>query len=158
MVELMIVAALVMALMFGALVTTGESFQVAESGDQRIQVSISARRALDRLLKDCRYAAALSVAGDAASGWTITIDAVNSLDPDTLIYTWDPQTEVLRISDGVRSPDTVLEGLAAFDLSTLVEDHGAGPVIARIRCDWSVRQEQGQLLPLAGTTWIRVNS
>ncbi|MBC8330089.1 MAG: prepilin-type N-terminal cleavage/methylation domain-containing protein [Planctomycetes bacterium] len=166
-VELLMVAALTMVLLFGAIYSASESFAVVSEGDARAHTHVHARRALDRLLKDCRYAAAVDVAGDADTGWTITIDATSSLDPDVLVYTWDPQTAVLRVSDGLLSPDIAVEGLETFDLGREFADHGAGPVIARIKFDWVLLVDagdesgstvSGRTLSLSGATWVRVNA
>lgn len=166
-VELMLVAALTMVLMFGALYSTAESFAVVREGDARVHTHVHGRRALDRFLKDCRYAASVSVAGDAGTGWTVTIDATSSLDPDLLVYAWNPGSQVLTVSDGSSAPDEVVAGLQSFAIATETVDPGTGPVISRIKVDWMLAVSAGgeggavslpQVLSLSGATWIRVNA
>ncbi len=165
--ELMIVSALTMVLLFGAIYSAGESFAVVSEGDTRVHTHVHGRRALDRLLKDCRYAAAVTVTGNEASAWTITIDATSSLDPDILVYQWSADTAVLTVSDGVLSPDIVATGLQSFGVDTQTVDKGAGPVISRIKFDWTLTHDPGDetgatasglVMNLSGATWVRVNT
>ena len=166
-VELMLVATLAMVLMFGAIYSASESFAVVSEGDARVHTHVQGRRALDRLLKDCRYSAALTVVGAASTGWTLTVDSTSSLDPDILVYAWNPDTGVLTVSDGVLSPDEVITGLTSFGISTETNDPGTGPVITRIKFDWTLDVDagdesggsgSGQSLSLSGASWVRVNA
>ncbi|MCH2111793.1 MAG: hypothetical protein MK213_02960, partial [Planctomycetes bacterium] len=108
--EVLLASALTMVLMFGALYGTSESYEVARSGDRRVHTHISARRALDRLLKDCRYADDVALGGNPQSGYSITIDATSELDPEILTYFWSPSTKEVTVTDGATT-DLVLSGV-----------------------------------------------
>ncbi|MDP6850143.1 MAG: prepilin-type N-terminal cleavage/methylation domain-containing protein, partial [Planctomycetota bacterium] len=88
--EVLIAASMTMIVMFGALYTTTESFEVAREGDRRIQSKVSVRRSMDRFLKDCRYAQDIAIQGDLESGWEVTIATAGSPEPMELSWKWNP--------------------------------------------------------------------
>ncbi|MFQ5749103.1 MAG: hypothetical protein ACE5H3_06560 [Planctomycetota bacterium] len=163
--EVLLAVVLTMILMFGALYSTSESFEVVREGDRRIHTHIHARRSLDRLLKDCRYSSALEIDGDAASGWEITVDTTGSLDPGTLVYTWSPQTRILKVADGTLE-DIVIQGLKGFQLKSTTVQTAKGTKVARITATWTLDVNAGleagkgakaYTMTLSGSTWIREN-
>ncbi len=163
--ELVLASAIAMILLYGALYTTSESMAVVREGDIRIHTNIHARHGLERFLKDCRYADSIAVSGDAASGWTIDLQTSNGLDPASLSYTWDPQSQILSLSDGNQA-ETVLEGLQSFALQTTTGILDGSPVITRVIVHWTVTRKAGREagttaveppLEMAGTSWIRHN-
>jgi len=86
--EIMIATSIAMVLLFGALYSTSETLEVVREGDIRVHTNVNARRALDRLLKDCRYASEVEVEGNEQTGWTIGVDTTGTLAPGELEYTY----------------------------------------------------------------------
>ncbi len=164
-VELMLATTILMALLFGAIYSTRESFSVVKEGDARVHTHIHVRRALDRLLKDCRYSADLDVQGAAGTGWTITVDATSDLDPDVLSYSWDPADGTLRITDpAAETEDIVASGITAFEVATEMVDVEGVPEVATITLHWTVDVVAGaeagleqatQSVEMGGSTRIR---
>lgn len=157
--EVLLAVLLAMILMFGALVSTSESFSVASEADKRLNTHISARKSMDIMLKQVRYSGDLSVAGSADTGWTITVLNTESLSPGTLTYSWDPQTGNLIVTDGAQT-DAVLTGLNSFEL----DQEFAGADISRVTFRWNVQVDAGdaggagngpETLDLGGSTWVQ---
>lgn len=164
--EVMLAVALTLVLMFGALYTTSETVAVVREGDRRVHTHVQARRALDRLLKDCRHASALAVQGSEDDGWTITLTPTGTLDPPSLTYAWNPVTGELRVTDG-NLESLVVEGLRSFTVQTETVDTGNGPQISRIALQWILDVLAGSEagagaatypLSLGGATWVRQNA
>ncbi|MBT4466513.1 MAG: hypothetical protein HOD03_07500, partial [Planctomycetes bacterium] len=77
--EIMVATSIAMVLLFGALYSTSETLEVVREGDIRMHTNVNARRALNRLIKDCRYASEIEVAGTQQTGWTIGIGLTREL-------------------------------------------------------------------------------
>jgi len=158
-VEILVATAVSMILLYGAVYSSMETVAVVSAGDTRINTQVHARRVLERLVKDCRYASALSVDGDQADGWEI--DMETGIDEDPWTWTWDPGTETLTVSDG-DSSETIVTGLIDFSVDTQTDSGGD---IERITMIWTVREESGATgsssgettASFPGSTWVRSN-
>lgn len=166
-VEIMIATTIAMILLFGALYSTSETLAVVREGDATIHTNVHARRSMDRMLKDFRYSSALEVTGDSLTGWEIIVTTTGTLDPGELTYTWDPDTRVLDVSNGV-DLETILTDLRVFNVVTDSADLGSGPVITRFKMEWVLGIDAGReagdvgidaerTFDIAGATWIRRN-
>jgi hypothetical protein len=163
-VEVMLASALTMVLMFGALYGTTESYEVVRAGDRRVHTHVAARRSLDRLLKDCRYAMDVSVSGSAQSGWNIVVNTTGSINPEVLNYSWDPNTDVLTVTDGTTT-DVVMENLSIMLVETEAIDIGGQPTVTRISVKWNLHVNAGYEAGLpstspydvqvGGASWVR---
>jgi len=165
MVEVLLASAMVLVLMFGALVSVSESFEVVREGDRRVHTHIQTRRALDRVLRDIRFSRTLDLAGDPQSGWTIVVETTGTLDPGLLTYTWDPVSRELRATDGIED-DLVLEDLRAFAMSWQTTDVNGTEVITQVSITWTVGVHAGleagkgareYELQVGGAAWVRTN-
>jgi type II secretory pathway pseudopilin PulG len=158
-VEILVATAVSMILLYGAVYSSMETVAVVSAGDTRINTQVHARRVLERLVKDCRYASELSVDGDQVDGWEI--DMETGLDAEPWTWTWDPETESLTVSDG-NSTETIVTGLIDFSIDTQVDGDGD---IERITMIWTVREESGATgsssglttASFPGSTWVRSN-
>ena len=163
-VEVMLASALTMVLMFGALYGTTESYEVVRAGDRRVHTHVAARRSLDRLLKDCRYAMDVSVSGSQQSGWSIVVNTTGSINPEVLSYTWDPNTDVLTVTDGTTT-DVVMDNLSIMQVGTETVDIEGQPTVTRISVKWNLRVNAGYEAGLpstspydvqvGGASWVR---
>ena len=118
--EVMIAMTVAMILLFSALVGTAETSAIVSEGDGRLHSEHLARKTMDRIIGDCRYASAIVVAGDAGTGWTITIDTTSALAPPQITYEWDPVTAELTVSDGAAT-DLLFGSVSGMDISTTTE-------------------------------------
>ncbi len=139
-IEVMVSVAVAMILLFGTLYSASESLAVVEESDRRVQVVGQARAGMDRMLGDCRYASNVDLAGDAANGWTLTIDTTSSLDPPVLTYSWDPATGDFQLSDGTIT-DVLFENVTAMEFTTETEMEGGVPVITAVYVTMEVATE-----------------
>lgn len=166
-VEIMIATTVAMILLFGALYSTSQTLNVVREGDALVHTNVHARRALDRLLKDFRYSAALAISGDTDTGWTIAVTTTGTLDPGALIYKWTPDTNVLSVT-GPAGTETVIQDLRSFVLNTVTETVEAETYITRVSVEWvlgiTAGNEAGaetinaeRTMSLAGATWVRRN-
>ncbi|MFT7517308.1 MAG: hypothetical protein ACI84O_001098 [Myxococcota bacterium] len=121
-IEIMIATSIAMILMFGALYSTSETLEVVREGDIRVNTNVNSRRALDRLLKDCRYATEIDVNSDESGRVTISLLTEGALSPGEIEYTWEPNDSVLRIGevvDGVTSFVDLIPDVRSFEVGTL---------------------------------------
>lgn len=159
MVELLVATAVSMVLLCGAIYSSLETVAVVSAGDSRINTQVHARRVLERLVKDCRYASDIAVTGDPSNGWTI--DLITGLDDDEWTWNWDPNGESLSVSDG-SSTEVIVSGLTGFTLDTQDNDNGN---IERITMVWIIRETAGATgtttadttATFPGSTWVRAN-
>lgn len=159
MVELLVATAVSMILLYGAIYSSLETVAVVSAGDSRINTQVHARRVLERLVKDCRYASTIEVTGDQESGWEI--DLITGLDDDEWTWTWDPDTEALAVSDG-SSTEVIVSGLTDFSVDTQANSTSE---IERITMVWTVRETAGATgtttadtsATFPGSTWVRAN-
>lgn len=165
--EIMIATSIAMVLLFGALYSTSETLGIVREGDAMVNTEVHARRALDRILKDFRYSAALAIADDLQEGWIIEVTTTGTLDPGVLTYSWNPSHGLLRVQSAADT-ETVLEDVRAFTISTLTETIGEDTYITRVSMEWTVGLDAGmasgaeqmnaeRTMTLAGSTWIRRN-
>ena len=163
--EVLLAAAAVMILMFGALYSTSETFEVVKEGDRRIHTSVQGRTAMDRMLKVMKYATTVDIVGDINNGWTIDVAPTGTLDPPLLTYTWDPNTRELRVSDGV-TDDIILEKVKTMEVDYSTVPGPSGDVIVQVNLKILVESTTGQeagvdLKPMdieiSGSTWVRQN-
>jgi len=158
-VEILVATSVSMILLFGAIYSSMETIAVVSAGDTRINTQVHARRVLERLVKDCRYASELTVVGDQVDGWEI--DMETGLEADPWTWSWDPDTESLTVSDG-GSTETIVTGLIDFEIDTQIDGDGD---IERITMIWTVREESGATgsssgqitARFPGSTWVRSN-
>lgn len=151
-VELLVATSVAMVLLYGALFSTMESFAVVRQGDTRVNTQIHARRTLERLTKDIRYASALDISGDAESGWVIDLET--GIDADAWTWTWDPDAQSLTVSDGA-TESVVVQGLQEFSLDTALE----GTDIAQVVMVWTVAENAGEMSgPSGSTTTVTIPS
>jgi len=166
-VEIMIATTIAMVLLFGALYSTSETLNVVREGDAIVHTDVHARRALDRVLKDFRYSAALDVTGDAATGWSIEVTTTGTLDPGVITYAWTPAEKKLMVT-GLSGVEMVLNDLRSFDLTTLTDVIDGVTVITRVSVSWVLGITSGneagaetinaeRTLTLGGATWVRRN-
>ena len=158
-VDTLVATAVSMILLYGAIYSTLESVAVASAGDTRINTQIHARRVLERLVKDCRYASEIEVTGSQANGWTI--DLTTGLNDDDWTWTWDPVSEALTVSDGSGS-EIVVSGLVDFSVDT---QNNSQSEIERITMVWTVQEVAGATgtttadttATFPGSTWVRAH-
>lgn len=166
-VEIMIATTIAMILLFGALYSTSETLNVVREGDAVVHTNVHARRALDRVLKDFRYSAALTIAGDSDTGWTIGVTTTGTLDPGALVYSWSPDTDLLSVT-GPGGTETVIQDLRSFTVNTVTETVGEETFIMRVSMEWELGITAGheagletinqeRTMSLAGATWVRRN-
>ncbi len=157
-VELLIAITVGIILMLGALYSTVETYAVVRQGDARVSTQVHARRTLERLIKDCRYASALEITGSDSTSWTITM--TTGLDGNHWIWIWDAQENAITVSDGV-SEEVVIEGLTAFVISTSTNSESQ---ISKVTMNWTLEEASGNIagagqsnppIDLATSTWIR---
>lgn len=165
--EIMIATTIAMVLLFGALYSTSETLTVVREGDSVIHTNVHARRSLDRILKDFRYSATLTVSGDSIDGWSVVTTTTGTLDPGILTYTWNPTDKSLIVSKGATSV-TILDDLRVFNIVTDTADINGSTVVTRIKLEWvlgltvgdesgAVGMDEERTFELAGATWIRRN-
>ena len=166
--EIVIATSIAMVLLFGALYSTSETLEVVREGDIRMHTNVNARRALDRLLKDCRYASEVEVEGNEQTGWTIGVDTTGTLAPGELQYTWSPADNSLRVALVGGQTEEVISDVRSFDIDTLTTTIDGVEVISRISFHFIIGLDDGhatgagnpnseRTLELAGATWIRRN-
>lgn len=119
--EVAVAMTVAMILLFSALVGTAETSAIVSEGDGRLHSEHLARKTMDRIVSDCRYASDLQVAGNTVDGWTITIDTTSALAPPRLIYAWDPDTGELTVSDDAGTTELLFGSVAAMDVRTTTE-------------------------------------
>ncbi len=166
-IEIMIATTIAMVLLFGALYSTSETLNVVREGDAVVHTNVHARRALDRILKDFRYSADLTVSGEVNEGWTIEVTTTGTLDPGAIVYSWDPNTKLLSVT-GPSGTETVIEDLRTFVVTTVTSEIEGEVEITMVSIEWEVGITSGneagveeinaeRSLELAGATWIRRN-
>jgi hypothetical protein len=166
--EIVIATSIAMVLLFGALYSTSETLEVVREGDIRMHTNVNARRALDRLLKDCRYASEVEVEGNEQTGWTIGVDTTGTLAPGELQYTWSLADNSLRVALVGGETEEVISDVRSFDVDTLTTTIDGVEVISRISFHFIIGLDDGhatgggnpnseRTLELAGATWIRRN-
>jgi type II secretory pathway pseudopilin PulG len=161
-VELLISMTIAIILLVGALYSTAETYAVVRQGDARLNTQVHARRTLERLTKDCRYATSLAVTGTESTTWTISM--TTGLSEKTWIWSWSADTDELTVSDGVDT-ETVVSKLTAFGIETETNDSGE---ISKITMNWRLDENPGKLAgkgappdpiaKLAASTWVRKSS
>ena len=167
--EIMIATSIAMVLLFGALYSTSETLEVVREGDIRIHTNVNARRALDRIIKDCRYASEIEVAGTEQTGWTIGISTTGALAPGEIEYTWSPSDNSLRVAIVGDVTEEVILDVRNLNVETLTAIKDGVEVISRISFHFIIGLDDGnatgagnpnseRTLELAGVTWIQRNS
>ncbi len=158
MVELLISMTIAMVLLMGAFFSTSETYAVVRQGDARVHTQVHARRTLERITKDCRYATSIAISGSEETSWTMTL--TTGLNNDEWIWSWSAQTEILTLSDNTLSEE-VVTGITSFEIDTEINDVGD---ISRVALKWTLRENQGQeagaggagpFVDLAASTWVR---
>lgn len=162
--EILMASAFALALMFGALYSTSESFEVVREGDRRVHTHIHARRSMDRILKDCRFADAITLTGNQQAGWTLVVETTGTLDPGEVTYTWNPNSQQLRVRDDSLD-DLVISQLKQFQIITeMVDVPSGGQEIGRISFKWVLGVIAGYeaglgakdyTIAMGGSVWIR---
>ncbi|MDP7062351.1 MAG: prepilin-type N-terminal cleavage/methylation domain-containing protein [Planctomycetota bacterium] len=166
-IEIMIATTIAMILLFGALYSTSETLNVVREGDAVVHTNVHGRRALDRVLKDFRYSAALAITGDNETGWSIAVTTTGTLDPGALTYNWTPNSKTLTVT-GPSGTEIVLQDLRSFSVNTVTETIDEENVITRVSVEWELGITAGneagvegiheeRTLSLAGATWVRKN-
>jgi len=157
----MVATSIAMLLLFGALYGTGESFAVVQEGDARVHTHIHGRRILDRLLKDCRYAAEIEIQGEAETAWTLEILA--KLDDPVRVWHWNSKSQNLTLSQG-ENREVVLQGIQQFDLKTQREWVDGVDGLSQVAVQWTLAVNAGteagaasfaRTISLGAATWIR---
>jgi len=163
-IEVLLASTLALVLMFGALYSTSESYEIAREGDRRLHTHISGRRALDRILHDLRYADEIVVTGSNAAGWNIDVDVPTDTGIDQITYYWDVAAEELRIADAV---DDELLIASVTDCEVTWQEEAVGPdmkisqISIVMTLDVNAGLEAGLgdnkefTLSLGGSTWVR---
>jgi type II secretory pathway pseudopilin PulG len=157
-VEMLISMTIAMVLLIGAFFSTSETYAVVRQGDARVHTQVHARRTLERMTKDCRYASSVEISGSEDVSWTLSL--TTGLDSDEWVWKWSSSTEILTVSDGVQIED-VVTGITAFAIDTEINDEGD---ISRVALKWTLRENQGSeagqggsspFVDLAASTWVR---
>ena len=167
-IEIVIATAIAMVLMFGALYSTSETLEVVREGDIRVHTNINARRALDRLLKDCRYASEIEVTEVSADKWLIEVETTGSLSPGEIEYSWDANSQLLQVGLENEAAEALISDVRSFDVNTLTATIDGNVVVTRISISLEIGIDDGysagaananaeRTLQLAGSTWIRRN-
>lgn len=143
-VEVLLAVTISMILLYAAVFSASEAMAVVSEGDAQMHTHVQARRAMDRILNDVRYASAVEVGGDGEDGWTIEVLTTGSLSAGWVTYAWDAGSGRLSVSNGAGS-EWVLEGLRQYQLSTETVDVGGVPVISGIVMKWVVGEDAGSL-------------
>ncbi|MAU92808.1 MAG: hypothetical protein CMJ93_01160 [Planctomycetes bacterium] len=167
-IEIMIATSIAMVLLFGALYSTSETLGVVREGDIRMHTNVNARRALNRLIKDCRYASEIEVTGTQQTGWAIRISTTGALAPGEIEYTWGPSDNSLRVALVGGMAEEVIFDVRTFNVDTLKATRDGIEVISRISFRLIVGLDDGhatgagnpnpeRTFELAGTTWIQRN-
>ena len=166
--EIMVATSIAMVLLFGALYSTSETLEVVREGDIRMHTNVNARRALNRLIKDCRYASEIEVAGTQQTGWTIGISTTGALAPGEIEYTWSPPDNSLRVALVGGITEEVIFDVRDFNVDTLPATRDGIEVISRISFHLIIGLDDGhatgagnpnseRTFELAGATWIQRN-
>jgi|GEM_PF-2047184 type II secretory pathway pseudopilin PulG len=167
-IEIVIATSIAMVLLFGALYSTSETLEVVREGDIRVHTNINARRALDRMLKDCRYASEVEVEGDSLTSWTVEVETTGTMAPGEIEYTWNPVDKILRVGLEHGVAENLITDVRNFEVDTLTSIIDGEEVVTRIRFHLVIGLDDGfatgatsanseRTLELAGATWIRRN-
>ncbi len=157
-VEMLISMTIAMVLLMGAFFSTSETYAVVRQGDARVHTQVHARRTLERITKDCRYASSIEISGTEDVNRTMTL--TTGLDNDEWVWRWTRDSESLTVSDNEQLEE-VVTGITAFAIDTEINDEGA---ISRIALKWTLRENQGAeagqggsgpFVDLAASTWVR---
>ncbi len=161
-VELLISMTIAIILLVGALYSTAETYAVVRQGDARLNTQVHARRTLERLTKDCRYATSLTISGSESTFWAITM--TTGLSEKAWTWEWSAISDELTVSDGV-STETVVTKLTKFEIETETNDSGD---ISKVTMNWRLDENPGKLAgkgappnpiaKLAASTWVRKSS
>ena len=167
--EIMIATSIAMVLLFGALYSTSETLEVVREGDIRMHTNVNARRALERLIKDCRYASEIEVTGTQQTGWTIGISTTGALAPGEIEYTWSPFNNSLRVAIVGGVTEEVILDVRNLNVETLTAIKDGVEVISRISFHFIIGLDDGhatgsgnpnseRTLELSGVTWVQRNN
>lgn len=165
-IEVMLAVSVAMILLYGAIYSSSETIAVVREGDVQMHTHVQARRVMDRLLKDVRYSADLTISGDDEDGWTMQVLTTGSLAPGWVTYFWDPATERFTISDGAAT-EILLEDVRSFGLTQETADINGETVVVRLTLDWVMGLDSGEesgaegvdgerTLEVAGSTLVRI--
>lgn len=141
-IELMLAVTISMILLYAAIFTASEAMAVVSEGDIQMHTQVQARRALDRILQDTRYASEVLVNGTAQTGWTVQVLTTGSLSPGWVTYAWDAQTGALTVATNAGS-EWMLEGVRAFDLGTTTAVVNNATVVTALTIQWTVGLDGG---------------
>lgn len=143
-VEVLLAVTISMVLLYAAIFSASEALAVVSEGDAQMHTHVQARRALDRILADLRYASEVEVDGDAESGWTIDVLTTGSLSAGWVTYAWDPANGLMSVSTAAGT-EWMLEGVREFDLDVETVTVGGAPVISGLIFKWVVAEDTGEL-------------
>ena len=141
-VEVLLAVTISMVLLYAAVFSASEAMAVVSEGDTQMHTHVQARRAMDRILNDVRYASAVEVGGDAESGWTLDVLTTGSLSAGWVSYAWDAGTGRLSVSNG-GGAEWVLTGLREYTLATETVDVNGAPEISGVIMTWVVGEDAG---------------
>lgn len=143
-VEVLLAVTISMVLLYAAVFSASEAMAVVSEGDTQMHTHVQARRAMDRILKDVRYASEFEVGGDNENGWTIDVLTTGSLSAGWVSYSWDPVSGRLAVGSEA-STEWVLEGVRQFDVDVESVDVNGAPVLSGLIMTWVVAEDAGSL-------------
>lgn len=154
-IEVLLAVTISMILLYAAIFSASEAMAVVNEGDAQMVTHVQARRAMDRILKDVRYASQVQVSGSAQAGWTLDILTTGSLSAGWIAYAWDPQTGRITVGDGAGT-QWVLEDVRDFTLESDVQQVNGTPTVVSVQMTWVVGEDTGGLADAAGLDEERV--
>lgn len=154
-IEVMLAVTIAMILLYAALFSAAEAVAVVSEGDAQMHTHVQAQRALDRLLKDVRYASMVEVGGDGVAGWDIQVETTGSLSAGTVSYAWDAATGLLTIGTDAGT-EWAVEDLREFDLEVETVTVGTEVLVSGLTVRWVVGEDAGGYATAAGMHAERV--
>ncbi|MDA1260510.1 MAG: prepilin-type N-terminal cleavage/methylation domain-containing protein [Planctomycetota bacterium] len=143
-VEVLLAVTISMVLLYAAIFSASEAMAVVSEGDTQMHTHVQARRAMDRILKDVRYASQVEVGGDSETGWSLDVLTTGSLSAGWITYAWDANNGRLSVSNGVGT-EWMLEGVRQYDLAMETIDVNGAPVVSGVILKWVVAEDSGSL-------------
>lgn len=141
-IELMLAVTISMIILYTALFSASEAVAVVSEGDAQVQTHVQARRALDRLLRDVRYATEVEVGGSSETGWSLDVLTTGTLSPGWVSYVWNADAGTLTIDAGAGA-EWALVGLRDFGLDLVTESIGGAEVVTAVTIEWTVAEDAG---------------
>ena len=148
-VEVLLAVTISMVLLYAAIFSASEALAVVSEGDAQMHTHVQARRALDRILTDVRYASEVTVAGDLETGWTLDVLTTGSLSAGWVEYAWDAASGLMTVATAAGT-EWMLEGVRSFQLDVETVQVNGVDVVGGVILKWVVAEDDGGLTGEAG--------